>query len=563
MVFKSNPDFSDNPRALYEYMKGLDSFELCWIVEKEKVRLLLEEQGVCAVLEGTDEAYAAREAASVLVSTSFDHALVKRPDQLFVSTWHGFPLKLIGFFESAMASSDESLELRMTTDLSDIIVATSRCCQMLMAGMFASDPRKVLITGYPRVDMMFDADGRSNLSRILPECIEDGARLLLYMPTVRRGLKDEGDTFQENVFNYSDYDPDLLDEFLERQNAYLIAKLHFADDGIIEKGRFRLPKRMRLLDTDSLTGKLLTVYHILNAFDVLIADYSSIFTEFMLLDRPVVFSCPDLERYKADRGFVVDDPTLLMPGPIARTQAELISGIESVFKEDAYMERRNALKTYFHSFADNRSSMRLSNAIERSLSKRPPDSNKDYSWQFLDSLSPLSSYTGRCMAQFFFDIGNGINECDSVFIAYDSNDRDDMGFVRLSVELPIGFKGLARFDPDDSNRLALKDFSANIRGVAPYRVTHNGVERGGLLAFASHDPYVFLEFEEDLWSVEGRLVLEVSFRPVVCAFEGATIICESLKELSGFDSEISLLQAELDGVYNSRSWRLTKPFRRK
>ena len=62
---------------------------------------------------------------------------------------------------------------------------------------------------------------------------------------------------------------------------------------------------------------------------MLITDYSSVYVDYLLLDRPIVFSCPDLEKYKKDRGFVVEDPSLLMPGTLVRNQKELINSLRA------------------------------------------------------------------------------------------------------------------------------------------------------------------------------------------------------------------------------------------
>lgn len=43
---------------------------------------------------------------------------------------------------------------------------------------------------------------------------------------------------------------------------------------------------------------------ILNAFDVMISDYSSIVFDYLLLDRPVIYLIPDYEEYRSQRGFV-------------------------------------------------------------------------------------------------------------------------------------------------------------------------------------------------------------------------------------------------------------------
>ena len=71
---------------------------------------------------------------------------------------------------------------------------------------------------------------------------------------------------------------------------------HFADNEFYSKGNFKLPSRMIFLDSYMLNKNYLTIYHIMNAFNVLITDYSSVYVDFMLLNKPIIFSCPDLEK---------------------------------------------------------------------------------------------------------------------------------------------------------------------------------------------------------------------------------------------------------------------------
>lgn len=87
---------------------------------------------------------------------------------------------------------------------------------------------------------------------------------------------------------------------------------------------------------------LCTIYHIMDAFDGLITDYSSIYVNYLLLNKPIIFSCPDIEKYKEDRGFIVDDPTLLMPGAIVKTQAQLLKNLSLIIENhDTYKDKRN------------------------------------------------------------------------------------------------------------------------------------------------------------------------------------------------------------------------------
>ena len=177
---------------------------------------------------------------------------------------------------------------------------------------------------------------------------------------MRKGLKDEGEHFENNIFNYSDYDVEKIDEFLEENNIYIVTKVHFEDNKLYKQEDFKLSKRIIFLNTEIMNEHLCTIYHIMDAFDGLITDYSSIYVNYLLLNKPIIFSCPDIEKYKEDRGFIVDDPTLLMPGAIVKTQAQLLKNLSLIIENhDTYKDKRKEMMPFFHNHLDGNSSKRL------------------------------------------------------------------------------------------------------------------------------------------------------------------------------------------------------------
>lgn len=566
VVFKSYPDFSDNPRALFEYMKGIKGYDFVWIVEDASIIPLLEQRNIRGLLEGSLEALEAVREADAIITTSFDYAYEKRRDQFYICTWHGYPLKRIGFFDTAVKTVQDFPGLRLVTDQADIIVATSRSCQMLMAGMYVSDPRKVLITGYPRLDIMMDSDARTCLSELFDTEIMN-SRLLLYMPTVRRGMKDEGAVFDKNLFNYFDYDPSVLDAFLKENNAYIVAKLHFADAEFYCQEDFKLPERVILLQTEDLTKHLLTIYHVLGAFELLITDYSSIFTEFMLLDKPVVFSCPDIDQYAEDRGFVVDDPTLLMPGPLVNSQGELLDSLRTFFAgDDVYELERERLKSFFHSFTDNRSSQRLFHALEEGLKNRYPDCNRDCSDMFLSA--PLSQYIGRCEAEFFFFRNGQMTPEDSIRVEYNLADAEDDGSIGMQIEVDTTDLEYIRFDPDHTDRVVIDDMQAFIGDDRLAVVPINGLESDGRIVFSGPDPQIRIDLDMKHKNT-GAQLLDMRFKPIDSALEGSSMLLKAYEERNVLEGEKEALaqeaisaQRKLEEVYASNSWKLTAPLRK-
>lgn len=103
----------------------------------------------------------------MVFGSSPDFAYNKRIGQIHIAAWHGFPLKVIGFFDSAAASETYVKGLKVITTQTDLITATSRFSHITLSGMFSVDPHKVKETGYPRNDMMFNNNSKQKLQELL------------------------------------------------------------------------------------------------------------------------------------------------------------------------------------------------------------------------------------------------------------------------------------------------------------------------------------------------------------------------------------------------------------
>lgn len=549
IVFESNPDFSDNSRGLWEYVNNSTDYETYWVIHDNNIIENLRSRNIACGQLNSIEANEMIAKAQYLVTSSFEFAYYKKADQIHVSAWHGFPLKLIGFFDGATAEMDENYynNLKVITTQSDLVTATSRLSQLTMSGLLALDPRKVKDTGFPRNDLMFKYNGKELLKKIIDIDFEN-SKLIFYLPTMRKGLKNEGSQFNDNIFNYADYNSNELDSFLEKQNAYIFCKLHFADNKYFAKENFNLPRRVIFIDTEMLNKQLLSIYHLMNAFDILISDYSSIYVDYLLLDRPIIFSCPDISKYKKDRGFVVNNPLDLMPGAFVNSQSSLLNTIESILQgNDEFTVIRKEKINLFHTYIDDNSSKRVFDEMLKICETGGVDSNKNVGKLFLPYETPLYQYMLKARAEFYFDIGEGFNETSKKVIDYDL--KIDGELVVFKVHIPKNTINI-RFDPDELGKWILVDFSVLVDDkVATYHIV-SGEKMDNKIYLTNKDPQIHIDLENKCCEE-----IKISYR----CFDLYANINSVIKEAN---FEISLLKRDLSDIKLSRSWKITKPLRK-
>lgn len=558
IVFESNPDFSDNSRGLWEYVTKNTSFETFWIIKEKNTYEILKSKGISCALKDTEIANSMINTAKFLITTSFEFAESKRIGQIHISAWHGFPLKIIGFFDSASASTDIDTynNLKIITTQSDLITASSRLSQLTISGLFAVDPRKVKDVGFPRNDLMFNSNSIECLKKLTNIDIVN-SKLIIYLPTMRKGLKNEGNPFTNNIFNYPDYNPELIDKFLEANNAYIFTKMHFADNSYYTKNNFKLPKRLIFLDTETLTNNLLTIYHILNAFDALITDYSSVYVDYLLLDKPVIFSCPDIKKYEKDRGFVVNNPKHLMPGAIIQNQSSLLTTLEKIFSgNDEFKLLRHEKLDLFHSNKDANSSKRLFEEMINLASNNIQDSSKDIGKYYYPNTSMLYQYTLNAEAKFYFDTGNGFEEKNKISKNYTVNDNK---YISFNIPIPENTQNI-RFDPDRDNRWILKNFSVSLdnNSVPYYFTSNNSKEIKSKIYLGQDSPYILVNLDKEYKN------LKISYECIDSYIEKTCIIDELLatqQELEITCNKLNTANNIIDSMTNSKSWKITKPLR--
>ncbi len=240
------------------------------------------------------------------------------PHKVYVNLWHGDGPKQRKLF---------------ATIRSTFVVSGTELWGANKARSFGVGESGLLVTGNPRVDQF---SRPADDERLLALGLDPAKPLVLWLPTFR-GTRYRG---ARRAANRNWTDTDALSAVEETRNRIvgfaaeaesmgftLAVKPHPLDaDEFTSTG-------MRVVTNEALRAAHTTVYQLLARTRGLVTDYSSVWTDYLALDRPIGFYCPDLAAYTVGRGLNVDDLPSLLPGPLIATRQNFTSFLRSCIDE--------------------------------------------------------------------------------------------------------------------------------------------------------------------------------------------------------------------------------------
>ncbi|MGN0507543.1 MAG: CDP-glycerol glycerophosphotransferase family protein [Lachnospiraceae bacterium] len=304
-------ELSGNP--LYaEYTVMLSCFE-SQMSERES---FLKEHGmerVRLVSTGRNDYFKALATAKYLVNdNTFLLNFIKRPEQVYLNTWHGTPLKTLGrkIKEECGMIGNAQRNFLMADYLLCPNEFTKKC---LVEDYMLSNlgKTKLLLTGYPRNCIFSDRESRESVRK---KCGFDGLQVFAYLPTWR-GVTSGVNSAKQNE-QLLEYFHELDSRLTENQRFYV--KLHPISRKYIDLSRFThiLPFPQEY-----------ETYEFLNATDGLVTDYSSVFFDYAISGRKIVLFTYDKEEYTSERGFYF--PMEELPFPQVSTVDELVGALNA------------------------------------------------------------------------------------------------------------------------------------------------------------------------------------------------------------------------------------------
>jgi len=331
--------YADNSKALFEFVNKHDKEILAvWLTQSKTVFRDLNQKGLNVYYTYSLFGYYYSAIAKfIFVSTGMhDVNRFVSSNNIKVQLWHGTPLKKIMNDDKLVIDKKKSHTLKQiftpfNTIKYQYLLSSSENINNHLISAFGNKIKNIIVEGYPRNDMLFGINNKEKIITFLPTHRGEG----------KRGI--------QNIFQ--SFDSKEFDRFLEKRSCRLLIKPHFYD---LNNITLETTEHINILKED------VDLYQLLSKTDILITDYSSVYFDFLLLDRPVIFTPFDIKEYINKDRQLYYDYNEVTPGPKCKNWDEVLIELDKILKsEDGYKKERQQVNDYFNKYKDGNSSKRV------------------------------------------------------------------------------------------------------------------------------------------------------------------------------------------------------------
>lgn len=365
VVFESflGKEYGGQPRYLYEeLLKTEKYFKAVWVYNPTYCQDLHDIPGkVIQVARGSVEYYEYLSRAKYWVNNVKFPVEYKNEGTIYLQTWHGTPLKkLSGDIKTVGPELKARKKALVESKLWNYMLAQNQYSEDIFKRAYELENCEVLNYGYPATDYLKGAS-QEKLKEYLNEHygVPADKKIVTYAPTWRDSLEKKNKSWEFD-FEFS-LDLQKMKEALG-DDYVIILRMHH-----LTKVNFNA--EIGDLDFVYDLSEMGDVTPLLAASDILITDYSSIFFDFAVTKRDILFYMPDLDQYAHQMRELYLDVKKDLPGPVFESQEELLVGLSSLEQErENYRERYHHFYQRFLSQQQGQSAKRL---IEKCFTEMP------------------------------------------------------------------------------------------------------------------------------------------------------------------------------------------------
>ncbi len=347
ILMESVPDFSDNTKAVYDELikRGVNKkYKIVWVVnpffKTEKKDKNVEFLHYDRKKYNRKFSYYNLVSKCKICCNQFLTSNKKGQFSIYLS--HGTAIKSIRSYYNIPKGIDCCL-------------VAGEGIKELMAYEFNYDINKMVALGFPRNDALLKYQ---KLPQNLFETKYD--KIIVWYPTFRQHKGGGKLTASQNALPIiNDIEKaKALNELAKQKNVLIVLKPHFAQDVAYIKDLSL--SNIRFIDDSFFAKNKISSYEFVGGCDALITDYSSIYYDYTLCDKPIAVIWEDIEEYKKKPGLVENYEYLTQGAEKVYTLEELLGFINRVANgEDVLQNERRVIRDLCNYKHDGESSKRV------------------------------------------------------------------------------------------------------------------------------------------------------------------------------------------------------------
>lgn len=344
IVFESIPDLSDNTKYVYDEMirRGINKkYKMIWLCKENGTRPSVYNTKYVSQLSfgGLFSFFYVAKSKCIICCNTF---IPSNGDyQKSIYLLHG-----LGFKDPGKYLAPDGIN--NSIGLSEI---TNEYC----APALHLSVKNMLVTGFPRNDILFE-DTRDKVSSLFNKKY---SKIIVWYPTYRQHVKGEvvNSTITLPIIHNME-SAIKINEMANKRNILIVLKPHFSQD--VSCFKKQNLSNITFIDDKFFEHNHMTSYEFVAGCDALITDYSSIYTDYLLCDKPVAAIWEDIEEYKAMRGFVVDIDYYMKGARKIYDVSDFVNFINEIGDDNDTMRiSRHEITDVIHTYKDNKSTERV------------------------------------------------------------------------------------------------------------------------------------------------------------------------------------------------------------
>lgn len=345
IMFESAPDLSDNTKAVFDEMlkRGMnEKYKLVWITKNVPDRSVTDIKNVSYILSSDTKKIKLTKARAKCLICCNDWLTTMRKGQKSFYLSHGTTIKNLKTYRNELI------------ERIDYVLSAAEGVEGLCEREFGARKEQIFSLGFPRNDILTTAN------RDLSDLFEtEFDKIIVWYPTYRQhsnGVVVSGGSSLPIIHDAKSAEE--LNEAAKEKKVLLVLKPHFAQD--ISYIKDMGLSNIKFIDDSFFVKNNIPSYEFVGSCDALITDYSSIYYDYTLCDKPIALIWEDYEEYKKVPGFAEGVEEFLVGGEKIYTLSELCAFVSDVAEgRDNLCEARRAVCNKTNHMQDGNSSQRV------------------------------------------------------------------------------------------------------------------------------------------------------------------------------------------------------------